>query len=240
MRFEATIEDCVVSAGRDPEGPRRRLLPRRPHLQAADGAGHPGPAQHGRHGPGPRVRGRQGPLPQPLDPHPQVPARGEARQEHVRVVRRRVERLAQLRLGRRQADPAEPGDPAGHVQHQHLPLRRRDPGLGRAGRPADRARPDHARDQGRRPLVEPAQPRDVRSGRPGERQRRRGLPRRRRSRRHLRRPPQVGLRHRRADRLRLDRREALRDDPHRQPRRQGHRAGRWTTRPTTATRTTSG
>ena len=39
MRFEATVEDCIVSQGEIPDGAPRRLLPRRTDVEAPDPAG---------------------------------------------------------------------------------------------------------------------------------------------------------------------------------------------------------
>ena len=99
MRFEATVEDCVVSHGEIPKelhGGFYRVGPtwKRPTLQGSER-----PAVDGRHGSGPRARQRPRRLPQPLDPDAEVPARGEVRARHVRVVRRRVARTGATSVG---------------------------------------------------------------------------------------------------------------------------------------------
>ena len=188
---------------RDSGRHRRRVLPERSVLEAPLPGRHLRHDQHRRHGAGPSAGERPSALPEPLDPHAQVPARGATRARHVRLDRR-VRRLAQLGMGRgRRAQSLQRRHSPGHELGQHLPVRRRDGGLLRAGWAANRDRPDHPRDEGDRVVVSETVTRDPRTG----------LLRRQR----LHRASEVGPRHGCALRLDAPRHRALRHGSHRAP-----------------------
>ena len=121
MRFEATVDDCIVTHGQ-PRGCRWRLLPRRSGVEATDPAGHQSSAEHRRPGPGDHVRGRRRQRQESVDPYPEVHPRGRPKAGHFGVGGRRPRRMARHGVPRGHRTPWNEGVSRGVSNINIFPL----------------------------------------------------------------------------------------------------------------------